>query len=214
MCWLCDFVNSSIGKKILVALAGLLLTGFLVAHLAGNLLIYAGEGAFNQYAAAMEENEALLAIAEIGLVALFLGHIVLSLWARRQSAQARPVGYAMQASKGGRTLPSRTMLLTGLLTLAFLVVHIRTFKFGAKTDGLYRLVMGWFANPLYAGFYVLAMGGLSLHLSHGFQSACQTLGLNHPKYTPLIKKTGYGLALLLAAGFASLPIYGLMAQGR
>lgn len=214
MCWLCNFLNSSIGRKMFVALAGLLLMGFLVTHLAGNLLIYAGEGAFNQYAAALEANEGLLVVAEIGLVALFLGHIVLSLWSRRQSAAARPVGYEMQVSKGGRTLPSRTMLISGLLTLAFLVVHIKTFKFGAKPDGLFRLVMDWFANPLYSGFYVVAMGALCLHLSHGFQSAFQTLGVSHPKYTPLIRKAGYGLALILAAGFASLPLYGLMAGGR
>ena len=72
---------------------------------------------------------------------------------------------------------------------------------------MYRLVAGAFSDPLYAGFYVLAMAAIALHLSHGFQSAFQTLGLHHPRYTPLIKKFGLALAALIALGFASLPIY-------
>lgn len=193
----------------MVALAGLLLCGFLVAHLAGNLFLVAGEPAFNGYAEALEENP-LLPIAEIGLAAIFLLHIVMSLIARYQNAQARPVGYVMQKAKGGRTPGSRTMIISGLLVLLFLIIHLKTFRFAEEPESLYKLVMAAFKNPLYSGFYVLAMGGLALHLSHGVQSAFQTFGLNHPRYTPLIKKAGLAFALVICGGFAALPIWALL----
>lgn len=202
---LCRLVHSSIGKKLLVAVAGLLLCGFLVTHLAGNLLLFVSEGAFNDYAKTLETNPFLVP-AEIALAALFLLHIVVSLWLRVQNRRARPVGYEMSRSKGGRSLGSRSMAVSGVLVLVFLIVHIRTFKFGEKFDGLYRLVMDSFANPLYSAFYVVAMLGLMLHLSHGVQSAFQTFGLNHPKWTPLVRKAGFAFAGAIAGGFALIPI--------
>ncbi len=207
-----EFFTSSIGKKVMVALAGLLLCGFLAAHLAGNLLLLAGEGPFNHYAETLEKNP-LLPLAELGLLALFLVHIVVSVVARAQNMRARPQGYALVASKGGRTPGSGTMIVTGTLVLVFLIVHIKTFKFGAKVDGLYRLVMDSFANPYYAGFYVVAMAGIGLHLSHGFQSAFQTFGINHPRYTPLIKRAGLALAGALSLGFAFLPAWAYLKAG-
>ena len=101
----------------------------------------------------------------------------------------------------------RSMALTGTLILVFLVVHIKTFKFGGGGADLYTHVLSWFANPLYASFYVLALGGLALHLSHGVQSALQTFGLNHPRYTPLIRKFGLMFAGFIFLGFASMPLY-------
>lgn len=190
----------------MVALAGLLLCGFLVTHLAGNLFLLVGADAFNHYAETLEKNP-LLIPAEIGLAALFLLHIVTALYLKVQNRRARPVAYEMKVSKGGRTPGSGTMALTGILVLTFLIVHLKTFKFADKPFGLYRVVMDWFQNPLYVGFYVLAMAGIGLHLSHGFQSGFQTLGVNHPRYTPLIKKAGLAFALLVAGGFAFLPLW-------
>lgn len=212
---LCQLLHSSIGRKALVALAGLFLCGFLVTHLAGNLFLLVGEDAFNRYAETLETNP-LLIPAEIALAGLFLLHILVSLKLRYDNAAARPVAYAAGLEgKGARTWGSRTMAVSGLLVLAFLVVHIRTFKFGDKPEGLYRLVMAAFSNPLYGLFYVAAMGGLGLHLSHGFQSAFQTLGANHPKYTPWIKRLGLAFALAIAGGFAALPVWAyLKASGR
>lgn len=207
-----EFICSSIGKKILVALAGLLLCGFLVAHLAGNLFLLKGADAFNHYAETLESNP-LIIPAEIGLAALFLIHIILSLKSRWQNRQARPVAYELQEGKGARTWGSRTMAYSGLLLLTFLIVHIKTFKFGDKNDGLFQLVTSSFANKAYTGFYVLAMAALGLHLSHGFQSAFQTLGVNHPKYTPLIKGAGLLFALAIAGGFAALPLWAYFAFG-
>jgi succinate dehydrogenase / fumarate reductase cytochrome b subunit len=206
ICRCFQFVQSSIGKKVMVALAGLLLCGFLITHLAGNLFLFAGADAFNHYAEVLEKSPLLLP-AEFGLVALFLVHIALSLRARWENKQARPVDYALREGKGARTPGSRTMAYSGLLLLAFLVVHIKTFKFGDQSDGLFALVMSSFGNKAYTGFYVLAMAAVGLHLSHGFQSAFQTLGVNHPKYTPLIKGAGLLFALAIAGGFAVLPIW-------
>jgi succinate dehydrogenase / fumarate reductase cytochrome b subunit len=107
------------------------------------------------------------------------------------------------------------MSVTAALVLLFLVIHLRTFRFGDESDGLYKLVVNWFHNPLYAGFYVVALAALGLHLSHGVQSGFQTLGVNHPKYTPLIKKAGLAFAALIFLGFASMPIYfGFLGGGK
>jgi len=208
-CRAIEFLESSIGKKIMVALAGLLLCGFLITHLAGNLFLFVGGPAFNRYAEFLESNP-LLPLAEGGLVVLFLVHIALSTRARLANMAARPVGYEVYSTKGARTPGSRTMAITGSLVLLFIVVHVATIKYqigGAKGPDLFAHVTGWFKNPLYAGFYVLALIGVGLHLSHGVQSSFQTLGLNHPRYTPLIKKLGLAFAALIALAFASMPIY-------
>ena len=209
---LCKFFGSSIGRKVVVALAGLLLCGFLLAHLAGNLFLFAGEGAFNHYASVLEHNP-LLPLAELGLLALFLIHIAVTLKLRYENFQARPTAYAEQRSKGGRSAGSRTMTWTALLVFVFLIVHLKTLKFGDYENGLYKLVMTWFQNPVYAGFYVLAMVALGLHLSHGVQSLFQTLGLNHPQWTPLILKAGFAFAVVISAGFAVIPLWAFMQGG-
>lgn len=210
-----EFLDSSIGKKMTVALAGLLLVGFLVAHLTGNLLLFVGPSAFNQYAETLEANP-LLPLAEAGLALLFLVHIVQSLRARRANAVARPVGYEVYSNKGARTPGSRTMTVTGLLILFFVVLHVATMKFragGSKGEDLFSHVTAWFADPLYSLFYVVAVLGVGLHLSHGVQSALQTFGVNHPRYTPTLKRAGYALSALLTLGFASMPLYFLLRGG-
>ncbi|MBI2070255.1 MAG: succinate dehydrogenase cytochrome b subunit [Elusimicrobia bacterium] len=206
MGWLTRLLSSSIGKKTLVAAAGLLLCGFLITHLAGNLLLVAGENSFNRYAEALESNP-LIIPAELVLALLFLGHIVMSLRVKYENRKARPAAYVMSVAKGGRTPGSRTMIYSGLILLAFVIIHIKTFKFGDKSFGLYRLVIDSFQNNLYTAFYVLAMALLGFHLSHGFWSAFQTLGVSHPKYTPLIKRTGLVFAVVIAGGFAFLPLW-------
>lgn len=208
-CRIFDFLESSIGKKITVGLAGFFLCGFLLTHLAGNLLMFAGGPAFNHYAEVLEENP-FLPVAEIGLVVLFALHILLAIRAKLANMAARPVGYEVYEGKGARTPGSRTMLPTGLLILTFVIIHVATFKFdwgGLKGPDLFAHVTGWFKNPLYAAFYVLAVAGVGLHLSHGAQSALQTFGLNHPRYTPLLKKLCLLFAIAVMTGFASLPVY-------
>jgi succinate dehydrogenase / fumarate reductase, cytochrome b subunit len=208
-CRVIAFLESSIGKKIMVALTGLLLCGFLITHLAGNLFLFVGATAFNRYAEFLE-SQALLPLAEGGLLVLFLIHIALSIRARLADAAARPVGYQVAADKGARTPGSRTMAASGSLILLFIIIHVATIKYqvgGMKGSDLFAHVTGWFRNPLYAGFYVVAMIGLGLHLSHGVQSSFQTFGVNHPRYTPAIKKIGLAFAAIIALAFASMPLY-------
>ena len=115
--------------------------------------------------------------------------------------------------EGGRTPGSATMLLSGIVMAAFLIIHVRTFKFGDKSRGLYDLVVSSFSSSYYSFFYVVAMAGLGLHLSHGFQSAFQTFGLNHPKFTPWVKAAGLVFAAVMSLGFASIPVWAYFRLG-
>jgi len=214
--WFGRFCSSSIGKKTLMALTGLGLIGFLIAHLAGNLTLFAdGDGeAFNHYAEVLESNP-LLPIAEIGLLILFVAHIALGLAVSRGNREAREDRYQVRATKGKQTLASGSMLITGLIVGVFLVIHIIDFRV-AKLMGdesvqdLALAVKNRLASPAGASIYLVGVISLGVHLSHAFKSAFQTLGVNHPRYSPLIEKVGIGLAVVLFIGFASFPIYCLI----
>ncbi|MBI5200684.1 MAG: succinate dehydrogenase cytochrome b subunit [Elusimicrobia bacterium] len=208
-------MTSSIGKKVQVALAGLFLCVFLISHLAGNLLLWGGPELFNHYAEALEAN-LLLPVAEIGLVVLFALHILVALRVRWENKQARPVGYQVSEWAGGRTIGSATMMWTGLAVLAFLIVHLKTMRFvDHGTEGLYKHVMGQFANPGYAIFYLVAMVALGLHLSHGAQAAAKTLGVENPRITPVIQKGGVIFAIAVAGGFGAIAFWACwLAGGR
>ena len=209
-------LNSSIAKKQILALSGLGLCTFLVAHLAGNCLIYVGPEAFNLYAHALIENP-FIYVAEAGLALLFLTHIGLALHLTWLNREARGVQYNKKVPTGrGATMASSTMPLTGLTILIFLVLHIWHFKFGpyyyAEYDGLevrdlYRLVVEYFQNPLAVGWYLLAMAALGLHLGHGVWSAFQSLGWHHPQYHNCCRFSSRAFALIVALGFAALPVY-------
>src|SRR5208282_6348512 len=139
MGWLFKFLHSSIGKKVQMALTGLLLCGFLVTHLLGNLFLYKGQDAYNHYANALAENP-LIPLAELGLVVLFVVHIVMAIWTRIENRQARPTAYVLYSSSGGRTWGSATMIFSGFLLLVFLIVHLKTFRFQADRSDLYSMV--------------------------------------------------------------------------
>lgn len=206
--WLLRTLRSSLGRKLFVAITGLALVGFLIAHLAGNLLIYADEdgAAFGAYAAALEGNP-LLPLAEILLAALFVAHIALAVRVSLQNREARPQRYRGRAWHGGRTPGSATMILTGLVVLVFLLIHLNDFRIGkGPPEELAGEVKARLSGG--AGFliYVVGVGALTLHLSHAVQSALQTLGANHPKYTRLLRAAGLGLALVLGLGFLTFPL--------
>ena len=206
-------VGSSIGRKQVVALSGLLLIGFLASHLAGNMLIYLGAEKFDHYAQFLAAHP-LLIPAEIGLAALFLVHIAWGLRVSLMNRAARGRAYEVNESEGGRTLGSATMKYTGLMTLIFLGVHITTFKFQHEAGtSMWGHVMDWFKVAPYAGFYLVAMVLLGLHLSHGIKSAFQTFGLTHPRYTPCIEAVGLVLAIAFGVGFGLLPVFGLTRGG-
>jgi succinate dehydrogenase / fumarate reductase cytochrome b subunit len=207
MNWIASTLGSSIGKKLMMALTGLAFIGFLAAHLAGNLTIYGGKGAFNAYAEKLHTLGPLLAVMELGLAAFALVHITTGLWLFIQNRRARPVRYTLDRSRGGRTLGSRTMPYTGLIILAFVALHLTNFTFRDKTGTtIYDIVAAAFSSPWTVLLYAAAMIVLGLHVRHGFWSAFQTIGANHPKYMPAIEVLSVALGVVVALGFGLIPI--------
>jgi len=216
--WMQKLFLSSIGKKSVMAVSGLLLIGFLIAHLAGNLLLFKDDrgAAFDGYEQMLSSNP-LLPLAEVGLLALFGGHIVMALILSAGNSAARRNRYEVDARHGGKTFSSTTMLITGLVIAGFLVIHILDFriaKIGKDEYSMAAMVRERLSSRLGAGVYIIAMLALGLHLRHAFQSALQTLGLHHPRWTPLVQKLSIALALILALGFASIPMYFLATAGQ
>jgi len=208
MNWLADVIGSSIGKKMLMALTGLGFCVFLFGHLAGNMTIYGGKDAFNSYAEHLHSLGPLLTVAEIGLLLFATVHVLSGTLLFLGNLKARPQRYAMKKSAGGRTVGSRTMPYTGFLVLLFVVFHLMNFHFVDKTNTtIFQIVNNAFSDPIYVGIYVAAMIMVGIHVSHGFWSAFQTLGANHPKYMPFIKGLSIGFSLIVGMGFGFLPIY-------
>ncbi len=213
MTWLSNFIFSSVGRKQLMALTGLGLSGFLIAHLSGNLLIYVGEEAFNNYAAFLA-SQPLLPLARIGLAGCAFLHIALALSLNSRNSSARPTEYYYKASSDA-SVASRSMVLTGVLILIYVIIHLFNFTWDGNVaaQGLYGLVVQKLSHPTYALFYIGSMVVLALHLTHGIQSAFQTFGLNHKKYTPWVKRLGIAISISVCAGFASIPAYLLAFKG-
>lgn len=216
---------TSVGKKILSGVTGLALCGFIVAHLAGNLMLLVGPEPFNEYTHFLTTfaHGFFLPIAEVGLVVLFLLHAYAGVRVWLDKRRARPQKNVKRGDAGGpsqKTLASRTMIITGVILLFFLLGHIYAFRLGpAEAEGyvttldgdeardLYRLVIETFKDPIPVAGYTLIMILLGFHLRHGFWSAFQSLGANNPKYMPLITTVGVAFAILMAIGFLMIPIY-------
>ena len=205
--------KSTIGRKLLMAITGLALLGFLVAHLTGNLLIYGGPEEFNDYGHALTSTP-LIYVAEIGLLVLFFIHIWSAITLSLVNREARPEGYAVRGNAGHtsrRSWASSHMLISGAVIAIFLVIHIVTLKYGthyesATEEGvrdLHRLVLEKFQDPIYSGGYAVAMLLLGFHLWHAFGSAMQTLGVGHSRN---LARFGKLIALVLTMGFMSFPI--------
>ena len=212
MGWVSRTFTSSIGSKFLMSVTGLALVGFLVAHLAGNLLVFAGADAMNAYAKGLHDLGALLWIARIGLIAATVVHIITAIQLASRNKVANPTPYAVKKPMGS-SYASRTMTLSGPIILLYIIYHLAHFTFGAVNvpEGtgyplVYEMVVGSFQIWWISLIYIVANVLICIHLNHGLQSAFQTLGINHPHFTPLIKKAGAGLSLLLAIGFVSIPL--------
>ncbi len=217
MSWLIDFWRSSIGGKVTMAVTGLLLFLFVIAHLLGNLQLLAGADALNTYAAFLKSKPALLWGARLGLLAVFVLHVATGLRLARQNRAARPVPYARKRYREA-DFESRSMVWTGLTVLAFVVYHLLHFTVGvtnpdhfalrdqAGRHDVYHMVIQGFSLPGVAMVYVIANAILFFHLAHGFRSLCQTLGIHHGRYTPWLRSLGYGLAALVAGGNVFLPL--------
>jgi succinate dehydrogenase / fumarate reductase cytochrome b subunit len=206
-------LTSSIGRKLLMAATGLLLIGFLVVHLTGNLLIFVGPTAFNEYSHALISNH-FIYLAEFGLLALFVLHLGAGIAVTRANRAARPDRYAVKRRAGhtsNKSLASTTMILSGLVVLVFVPIHLLTFKFGAWYQDpqalgmrdLHRLVLEVFRDPLHVAWYVVAMAVIGFHLWHGFASGLETLGIASRRP---VRRFSRLLAVALAGGFAIIPI--------
>ena len=216
-------VGSSIVRKQIVALTGLLLCGFLVAHLVGNCLMFVGPRTFNIYAYKLTSTP-LIYLAEAVLALIFLTHLGLALKLSRENRIARGGAYfRRQLSGRGATFASSSMPYTGIVVLVFVIFHVKALKFGPVYyldygDGpirdLFRTCVEYFSNPWAVIWYVAAMAAVATHTYHGFWSAFQSLGVHHPKYTPLLRNISRAYALCMGLGFSVLPVYCYILGGR
>ena len=182
--------------------------GFLMVHLAGNVTIYRGGDAFNAYAAKLHSLGVILNIAEAGLVFFAIIHIAIGILLFFENLRARPVRYCVKKTAGGQTIGAATMPYTGILMLVFVIFHLYNFTFVDKSDiSIFEIVSAKFSTPLYVVFYVTGMITVAVHVSHGLWCAFQTIGANHPKYTPFLRTASILLSVLIGCGFGTLPIY-------
>ena len=217
-----SFLGSLITTKLIIGATGILLFLYLILHIAGNLMVFLGPELFNTYAHALISNPLVVPV-EIGLAVVFLIHLVKAVRMTFQNQSARPAKYAKKAGAGGasqKSLASSSMILTGLAILIFVPIHVRTFKYGTFYDlgdgvrDLYRMEVENFSSPLAVAVYVVMMVLVGLHLWHGVPSSFQSVGLNGPRFTPLIRKIGKVSAVVIAGGFIVITLWMFLAGGR
>ena len=213
-----SFYTSPIGKKIITGITGLGLSLFVLFHMVGNLTLFAGTKAYNQFAHFLESLGVLLYAVEFVLLGLAIFHVVVGITIRLNTLKARPVGYSQLKSAGSpskQSVSSRSMLITGAILLGFLILHLSTFKFGTyysttvsgvEMRDLSSLVIEKFRNPIYAFGYAGVMVMLGFHLRHGIWSAWQSIGVLNSKISPGVYAIALILAALIAIGFIALPL--------
>ncbi len=216
--------TSSLGRKFLMALTGLLLFGFVVGHLLGNLQIFLGAEAINAYGHFLQSKPGLVWSARLGLLAVVGVHIWAAITLARENRAARPVQYA-QWNPTVASYASRTMVMSGLIIAAFIVYHLlhftvkapvnftgkdfndmHTVLHGTQVHDVYGMMVAGFQQPLVAGFYLVAMALLCLHLSHGLSAMFQSLGLKNQVYGPVIDMFAKAAAGVIFLGYASIPL--------
>ena len=215
-------LRSLITTKLIIGVTGILLFAYLLLHIAGNLMVFLGRDAFNSYSHALISNPLVVPV-EIGLLVVFLIHLFKAIRMTFQNQSARPVKYATKTWAGGasqKSLASSSMILTGLAILIFVPIHVKTFKYGAFYDvgdgvrDLYRMEVENFSSPLAVAFYVVMMTVVGLHLWHGVASSFQSIGLNGPRFTPLIRTIGKVSAVVIAGGFIVITLWVFLVGGR
>jgi len=206
--------DSSVGEKIVIGATGLALFLYLIIHITANLTVFGGAAFFNGSADLLERIP-ILPVIEIGLLLIFLIHIYKTVTMFIGNQRARPVGYAKKKNAGRtsrKTFASSTMIFTGLWLLLFLIVHVKAFRYGPQYEyegmkDFYRLEMENLSNPFMVAFYVLSMLVVGSHLWHGASSSLQSLGVDHPQWTPRILIAGKVLAVAIAGGFIVIAIW-------
>lgn len=211
-----SFLGSSIGKKYLMGISGVVWAGFVLGHMLGNLLIFVGPDAYNSYGHAITSG-AILYITEVVLILALITHVGLAIRLTLENNKAKKSRYAVTPKKEkGGSLASRTMGFQGSLILFFIITHLITFKYGAhyittvkgvEMRDLHKLIVEIFSQPAAVGWYLVALVILGFHLSHGVGSIFQSFGLKTDEHAPLIKKLSCAYAVIVVAGFISQPLY-------
>jgi succinate dehydrogenase / fumarate reductase cytochrome b subunit len=225
MSWFSSFITSSLGRKLIMSLTGIFLILFLIVHLIGNLQLVMGDGgeAFNRYAYFMTHNK-FIKVTSYGLYLFIILHAIQGVLLWQKNRSARGVNYAVKVTRtvGTNGFAAKNMMYLGILILAFLLLHMGDFWWAMKSKNLptetyagsvtdyqdlYIKVYVSFKQLWVVIAYLVGLLALAFHLLHGFQSAFQTLGLNHKKYTPWIKTLGVAYSILVPLGYAVLPVY-------
>jgi succinate dehydrogenase / fumarate reductase, cytochrome b subunit len=217
-----SFLGSLITTKLIIGITGILLFLYLILHIAGNLMVFLGPETFNTYSHALINNPLVVPV-EIGLLAVFLIHLFKAIRMTFQNQTARPAKYGKKEWAGGasqKSIASSSMILTGLAILIFVPIHVWTFKYGQFYDAgggirdLYRTEAENFSSPVTVALYVAMMVLVGLHLWHGVPSSFQSLGLNGPRFTPLIRKVGKVSAVVIGGGFIVITLWVFLVGGR
>lgn len=210
------FLGSTVGKKYLMGISGLVWAGFVLAHMAGNLLIFVSHDAYNTYGHLLTSGN-IIYVAEAVLVLALLMHVGLAINLTATNRAAKETRYAVSAKgKKKATLASRTMAIQGSLILVFIILHLITFKYGTHYEtevngvvmrDLARLMEETFQSTTYVVWYLVCLILLGFHLSHGVGSSFQSLGLMEGSYRKVWTKLSYGYAFIVALGFIAQPLY-------
>lgn len=220
MGWTKEFFASNIGRKVVMSLTGLFLSIFLIAHLSGNLLLFVGQKAFNEYSHFMATNP-FIRIVEIILFISIIFHVIYAIVLTINNRKSRAVKYAVSNPPQESSWFSRNMGIFGTIIFIFLMLHLGNFFVAARFESLpkieldngqevkdlYTVVVTSFEQWWYTAIYVISMVVLGFHLVHGVHSAFRSLGLRHYKYISLVKNIAVAFAIIFPAGFASIPIY-------
>ena len=211
--------SSSIGKKYVMAITGIALFVFVIAHMAGNLQIYLGRDVINGYAAFLKSKPGLLWTARVSLLAIVIMHITAALQLVSANSDARPAKYAMGRPVAA-SYASRTVFVSGLVIFGFIIYHLMHFTLGVTNPefmnlkdpadpqhhDVYAMMIRGFSNPLVSAFYIISMALLCLHLSHGVSSSVQSLGVRTRDNVRAVNRTAAIAAWIIFLGNISIPI--------
>lgn len=212
-----NFLKSTVGRKYIMGITGLVWMGFIFGHMAGNMLVFLGPDAFNSYGHAIVSNKILLYGTEVVLTLAIIGHVVSAISLTIQNRSARDTRYAVTPNgEKGSSWASRYMAVQGSAILAFVILHLITFKYGTYYEttvngvvmrDLYKLMLEVFQSPVYVGWYVVCLLLMLFHLSHGARSVFQSFGILERKMQAHIIKGAWVYAIVVAGGFLSQPLY-------
>ncbi len=212
--WFIHFIQSSIGKKWIMALTGCCLLLFLCSHAAGNATLFVGIPLFQAYADQLHSHPLIVSVLSKGLTAIFIVHIITGILLTLQNRNAREQKYKIQkrAKTRNNSQAAATMIYSGLFIMLFLILHTSVVSFGDHGK-IGETIQHLFSSFFVSIFYIMAFGALALHLTHGFWSMLQTFGMNHPRYERFITVSTYLVPAFFLLLFSSMPLLILFGTG-